>query len=142
MEYKSMSDWAARTVAVAEQIDDLVLQTGGLAAAARGFAFAGFPTDARPLRDRAASIIDAVSDAELARRLDAIVDLAGSELYQHLFAEASAHAQRALAVGRATGQHQLFPVVFAILGITWTFRGHLQPALDPLEGNIEAARLS
>jgi ATP/maltotriose-dependent transcriptional regulator MalT len=142
MEYKSMRDWAARTVAVAEQIDDPVLQTAGLAAAARGFAFAGFPGEARPLRDRASSIIDGLSDSELARRLDAIVDLAGSELYQHLFADASAHAQRALAVGRATGQHQLFPVVFAILGITWMFLGHLHPALDPLEGNVESARLS
>ena len=142
MEYKSMKGWAERAVAVAERIDDPLLQTAGLAAAARGFAFAGLPNEARPLRDRAAGIIDGLSDAELARRLNAIVDLAGAELYQHMFADASAHAKRALAVGRATGQHQLFPVVFAILGITWMFLGHLQPALDPLEGNVEAARLS
>jgi ATP/maltotriose-dependent transcriptional regulator MalT len=32
--------------------------------------------------------------------------------------------------------------VFAILGLTWWFRGNLHPALDPLEGNVEAARLS
>jgi DNA-binding NarL/FixJ family response regulator len=32
--------------------------------------------------------------------------------------------------------------VFAILGITWMFRGYLHPALDPLQGNVEAARLS
>ena len=87
-------------------------------------------------------IIDSLSDAELARRLEVIVDLAGAELYTHRFEEASTHAQRALAVGRATGQHQLFPVVFAILGVTWMFRGHLLTALDPLEGNVEAARLS
>ena len=142
MDYKSMKGWAERVLTVAEQMQDQLLQTVGLAAAARGLTFAGFPADARPLRDRAAQIIDDLSDAELAERLDAIVHLAGAELYQHLFEAASAHAQRALAVGRATGQHQLFPVVFAILGITWMFRGHLQPALDPLEGNIEAARLS
>ena len=123
-------------------MQDPLLQIVGLAAAARGFTFAGFPADARPLRDRAARMIDDLSDAELAERLDAIVHLAGAELYQHMFEEASAHAQRALAVGRATGQHQLFPVVFAILGITWMFRGYLHPALDPLEGNVEAARLS
>ncbi len=33
-------------------------------------------------------------------------------------------------------------MVFAILGVTWMFRGHLLTALDPLEGNVEAARLS
>jgi DNA-binding NarL/FixJ family response regulator len=142
MEYKSMSAWARRAVAVAEQMDDPLLQTAGLATAARGLAFAGFPDEARPLRERAACLVDALPDAELAQRLDAIADLAGAELYLHLFEEASAHAQRALAVGRATGQYQLFPVVFAILGITWMFRGHLDAATDPLEGNVEAARLS
>ena len=142
MDYKSMKGWSERLVTVAEQMSDPMLRTVGLAAAARGLTFAGFPAQGRPLRDRAAEIIDGLSDGELGGRLDAIVHLAGAELYEHLFEEASEHAQRALAVGRATGQHQLFPVVFAILGITWMFRGHLQPALDPLEGNVEAARLS
>ncbi|HET6869325.1 MAG TPA: AAA family ATPase [Solirubrobacteraceae bacterium] len=142
MDYKSMKGWSERLVTVAEQMQDPLLRTVGLAAAARGFTFAGLPAQGRPLRDHAAQIIDGLSDGELAGHLDAIVHLAGAELYQHLFEQASAHAQRALAVGRATGQHQLFPVVFAILGITWMLRGHLQPALDPLEGNVEAARLS
>ena len=142
MDYKSQKGWAERLATVAERMQDPLLQSVGLAAAARGFAFAGVPAQARPLRDRAAEVIDSLSDAELAGHLDGIVHLAGAELYQHLFEQASAHAQRALAVGRATGQHQLFPVVFAILGITWMFRGHLQPAIDPLEGNVEAARLS
>ncbi|MGZ6299668.1 MAG: ATP-binding protein, partial [Candidatus Limnocylindria bacterium] len=142
MQYKSMKTWAERAVVVAEQLEDPLLQTAGLAAAARGYAFAGYPGQARPLRDRAANLVDALTDAELARRLDAIVDLAGAELYLHMFDQASAHSQRALSVGRATSQHQLFPVVFAILGVTWMFLGHLHPALDPLEGNVEAARLS
>jgi DNA-binding NarL/FixJ family response regulator len=142
MQYKSMEPWAEQAAAVADQMPEPLLQAAALAAAARGFVFAGFPDRARPLRDRAARIIDGIPDAVLARRLNAIVDLAGAELYLHRFEEASAHAQRALAVGRATGQHQLFPVVFAILGITWMFRGYLHPALDPLAGNVEAARLS
>lgn len=142
MDYKSQKGWAERALTVAEQMQDRLLQTVGIAAAARGLTFAGFPAQGRPLRDRAAEIIDGLSDSELAEHLDAIVHLAGAELYQHMFKEASAHAQRAIAVGRATGQHQLFPVVFAILGITWMFCGHLQLALDPLEGNIEAARLT
>lgn len=142
MEYKSMKGWAERAVAVAGQLGDPVLQTAGLAAAARGLAFAGVPAEASPLRESAAAIIDQLSDSKLAQRLDPLVDLAGAELYLHRFDDALRHSQRALAIGRKTGQHQLFPVVFAILGVTWMFRGYLHQALDPLEGNVEAARLS
>lgn len=142
MDYPSMRGWAERAMALAERMDDPLLQAAGIAAAARGFAFSGSPGLAGPARDRAAAIVDALPDAELAHQLDAIVDLAGAELYTHRFGDASRHAQRAVAIGRATGQHQLFPVAFAILGITWMFRGTLREAFDPLEGNVEAARLS
>ena len=142
MDYPSMRGWAERAMALAERMDAPLLQAAGIAAAARGFAFSGSPALAAPARDRAAALVDGFPDAELAHRLDAIVDLAGAELYTHRFADASRHAQRALAVGRATGQHQLFPVAFAILGITWMFRGTLREGFDPLEGNVEAARLS
>jgi len=142
MDYQAMRGWAERAVALADRMDDPLLQAAGIAAAARGFAFSGAPDLARPARDRAAAIIDALPDAELARRLAAIVHLGGAELYTHRFADASRHAQRALAVGRATGQHQLVPVSFAILGLTWMFEGTLREAFDPLEGNVEAARLS
>src|SRR4029079_17314808 len=105
-------------------------------------ASAASPKLARPVGDGAAQLVDGFSDAELAKRLDAIVDLAGAELYLHRFEDASRHAQRAVAVGRATRQHQLFPVPFAILGITWRFLGNLRESRDALEGNVESARLS
>ena len=98
--------------------------------------------ETRPYAERAATLVDELPDAELAKRLDAIVDLAGAELYLHRFEDASRHAQRAVAVGRATGQHQLFPVAFAILGITWRMLGNLRDTRDALEGNVESARLS
>ncbi len=142
MDYHAMRGWARRAAALADRMDVALLQAVGAAAAARGFAFSGSPELARPARDRAAGLVDALPDHEIAKRLDAIVHLAGAELYLHRFADASGHARRALAIGRATGQHQLFPVAFAILGITWMFTGNLHEALDPLEGNVEAARLS
>jgi len=142
MDYRSMRAWAQRAIAVADRRGDPLLQAAGTAAAARGLAFSGAASEAAPVCDRAAALVDDLPDAELARRLDAIVHLAGGELYLHRFTDALRHAERALAVGRATGQHQLFPVVFAILGMTWMFLGALREALDPLEGNVEAARLS
>jgi DNA-binding CsgD family transcriptional regulator/tetratricopeptide (TPR) repeat protein len=142
MDYKAMRAWAERAIAVADDRPDPVLQAAGIAAAGRGLAFAGAAMDAGPVCDRAAALVDALPDAELARRLDAVVHLAGGELYLHRFADALRHAERALAIGRATGQHQLFPVAFAILGMTWMFLGPLRESLDALEGNAEAARLS
>ncbi|HET6505363.1 MAG TPA: AAA family ATPase [Baekduia sp.] len=142
MDYKSMRGWSERAMAVADRRGDPLLQAAGAAAAARGLAFSGAAAEAGPVCDRAAALVDALSDTELARRLDAIVHLAGGELYLHRFADASRHAERALAIGRETGQHQLFPVAFAILAMTSLFLGPLGEALDPLEGNVEAARLS
>jgi DNA-binding NarL/FixJ family response regulator len=142
MDYQAMRGWSERAVALADRMEIPLLQAAGTAAAARGFAFSGTPQPARAARDRAAALVDEMPDAELAKRLDAIVDLAGAELYLHRFEEASRHAQRAVAVGRATGQHQLFPVAFAILGITWRFLGNLRESRDALEGNVESARLS
>jgi DNA-binding NarL/FixJ family response regulator len=63
-------------------------------------------------------------------------------MYLHRFAEARAHADRALRIGRATGQHQQFPLLFAIIGMTSLFLGRLSDAEEPLEGAIEAARLT
>ncbi|HET6548880.1 MAG TPA: LuxR C-terminal-related transcriptional regulator, partial [Solirubrobacter sp.] len=90
----------------------------------------------------AAALVDALPDAELARRLDALAYLAGNELYLHRLDEAQAHAERLIDVGRATGQGRLFPVAWSILGMTWYFHGRLAEAADPLDGAVEAARLS
>ena len=142
MDYKAMRGWAQRAIAVAERRPDPLLRAAGMAAAGRGLAFSGAAMEAGPVCDRAAALVDSLPDAELARRLDAVVHLAGGELYLHRFADALRHAERALAIGRATGQHQLFPVAFAILGMTWMFLGPVRESLDALEGNAEAARLS
>ena len=69
------------------------------------------------MRAEATAILDALTDEQLAGRLDAAVELAGAEIYLDRFVEAAAHAERALAVGRATGQGQLFPGIYATLGV-------------------------
>jgi DNA-binding CsgD family transcriptional regulator len=68
--------------------------------------------------------------------------LAGAELYLHRFEQAVAHGERALRVGRATGQGQQFPLIYALLGTSWYMRGMLREAAEPLEGAVEAARLT
>jgi DNA-binding CsgD family transcriptional regulator len=68
--------------------------------------------------------------------------LAGAELYVHRLEEANAHGLRLIEVGRATGQGQLFPIVWSLLGITWYLLGRLAEAAEPLDGAVEAARLT
>jgi ATP/maltotriose-dependent transcriptional regulator MalT len=87
-------------------------------------------------------LVDAMTDDEIATRLEALVDLAASEIYLDRFAEAGVHAERALAVGRATGQGQLFPGVYATLGVAWCMAGRLTDAAELLDTATEAARLS
>ena len=53
-----------------------------------------------------------------------------------------AHAERALAVARATGQSEFIPLADSIRGQVKLLRGKLAEAGDVLDGAIEAARLS
>jgi DNA-binding CsgD family transcriptional regulator len=142
MNYDAMPPWGERAAAAARRLDDRALLAAALAAAARGAAVPGATEEAETRRAEAAALIDAMPDAELAQRLDALTHLAGTELYLHRFADANAHAQRALANGRATGQDQQFPLVYAILGITWLFRGEIAESVEPLDAAVEAARLT
>jgi ATP/maltotriose-dependent transcriptional regulator MalT len=92
-------------------------------------------------RAEAAALIDSLSDDELARYLEGAAWLAGAELYLDRYVEADAHASRALAVARATGQGELFLILVQILGGVWRQRGKLTQAAELLDGGIEAARL-
>jgi DNA-binding CsgD family transcriptional regulator len=142
MDYKAMEAWAVRTAEMARALDDPVLVALGIAAAARGFAFAGAIAAGEAHAAEAAERAAALSDAEIARRLDTLTHLAGAHLYLHQMQATEATAQRALSVGRATGQGQQFPLLFAILGMCWSNLGRLQDALEPLEAALEAARTS
>ena len=67
--------------------------------------------------------------------------LAGAELHLGRYADADAHGGRALALGRTSGEGEIFFVLYQILGIVWYVRGKLAEAAELLDGAIEAARL-
>ena len=139
--YRSMCDWAQRAVSAAEVLADPPLTAAALAMPALTCAMTGGGGLAKSCRDGAASVVDSLCDDELSRRLDAPTWLAAAELYLDLYAEADAHASRALALARATGQGRLFLVLYQILGRAWYVRGKLEDATELLDGAIEAARL-
>jgi ATP/maltotriose-dependent transcriptional regulator MalT len=142
LQYETAQDWGHRAVTAARPIGDRPLTAAALAVLARSLAWGGAAEAGEAVRTEAAALIDSLSDDELSRRLDAAVNLAGAEIYLDRFMEAGAHAERAVAVGRATGQGQLFPGVFATLGVAWCAVGRLAEAAELLDAAIEAARLS
>jgi DNA-binding NarL/FixJ family response regulator/tetratricopeptide (TPR) repeat protein len=139
--YDAMHDWAERAVGAARLLDDRPLEAAAVAMLALADAMTGAAERVEADRSEAATLVDALSDDELALRLDAATWLAGAELYLDRYSEASAHAERALTLGRATGQGELFLVLYQILGRALYVRGRLAECADLLDGAIEAARL-
>ena len=139
--YETMHEWAERAVNAARQLGDTVLAAAGLAELALADSMMGDAERAESNRSEAAALVDALSDDELARHLEAAAWLAGVELYLDRYAEADAHANRALAVARATGQGELLLLLIATLGGVLRQRGKLAEAAELVDGGIEAARL-
>jgi ATP/maltotriose-dependent transcriptional regulator MalT len=139
-EFDSMRDFAQRAVAAAEPVGD-----DGLTATARGVlalacSFTGDIEDAKAHRARAATTVDSMPDEQLAGRIDAAAHLAAAEIYLDRYHEAGVHAERALAVGRATGI--LFPTLVPTIGTAYFMRGRLAESAEVLDGGVEAARLA
>lgn len=135
-------DWAQRAVEVATTTQDRALLAAALAARAWAGAFAGDCARAQTQCDEATRLVDELSDSELARRLDSLAHLASAELYLDRFAAATRHGERALRLGRATGQGNLFPLVLAMLGASLWVQGRPLEAEDLFDGAVEASRLT
>ena len=140
-DFDGMNDWGSRAVEAAAILDDRPLAATALAVQAAGAAMAGATDVGRAKRDRAAVVIDALSDAELAGRLDGVTHLALAEMYLDCFEDSRRHADRALALSRATGQGDYMAPIAAMLGTCSWVRGRVSDAVHVLEGAVESARL-
>ena len=139
--YEAMREWAAPAVSAAVEVGDPVLVAAAAVMPAFAAAMTG-PTDvARLRRAEAAALVDDLSDDELAARPHTAGWLAIAEVYLDLYVEADAHASRALALARSTGEgdplHRLYPVLPRV----WYVRGKLAEAAELLDAAIEAGRL-
>jgi ATP/maltotriose-dependent transcriptional regulator MalT len=139
--YEAMHDWAGRAVDDAKMPGDAALTAAALAMPALAHAVTGPLETARSHRAEAAAVVDGLSDEELSLRPDAVAWLAAAELYLDLYAEADAHASRALRIARATGRGDSFFRLYLILPRVWYVRGKLADASELLDGAIEAGRL-
>ena len=139
--YDAMQESCQRAVSAARVVGDAPLTAAALALLALADSTMGAGARAESGISEAAALVESLSDDELAHRLDAATWLAGAELYLDRYEDADAHAARALAVGRATGQGELFLVLVQTLGRVWFVRGKLAEAADLLDRGVEAARL-
>jgi DNA-binding CsgD family transcriptional regulator len=139
--YEAMGEWAASAVSAAKEVGDAALIAAAAVMPAFADAMTGLTEIARSRRAHAAALVDELSDDELSLRPDAAGWLAIAEVYLDLYAEADAHASRALGLARASGQgdplHRLYPVLPRV----WYVRGKLVEAAELLDGAIEAVRL-
>ncbi|HYP48044.1 MAG TPA: AAA family ATPase [Thermoleophilaceae bacterium] len=139
-DFEAMRQAAERALATARPLGQAPLTAMAAAVLALGCAFGGEVACAEAARSEAAELIDALSDEALAQRLDAAAHLATAELYLDRFEDSRLRAERALAVGRATGQH--FPTLIPTLGTVYFMLGRLADAARVIEGSVEAARLA
>jgi DNA-binding CsgD family transcriptional regulator/tetratricopeptide (TPR) repeat protein len=139
--FDQMQRWAADAVHASRPLSDAPLTAGALAVLALADSMKGSAERAGSELAEAEALVTSMADEDLARGLDAAAWLAGAELYLDRFAQADAHATRALTVGRATGQGELYLILVQILGRVWFVRGKLTEAADLLDGGTEAARL-
>ena len=141
MRYSRIADLAERALEIARRLDDPPLIATAAAALASGLALCGLVEKAEKYHAEAAALVDGLSDRDLAGRLDSAVHLAGAELYLDRFAAASGHAERAIAVARATGQPAFIPFAFLILAWVRMLHGELADSAHALDAAIEESRL-
>jgi ATP/maltotriose-dependent transcriptional regulator MalT len=104
--------------------------------------FASEAEEGHVYRRRAAALVDAMPDDELAARIDAVAYLCGAEAYLELFDDAIAHGERGLSIARATAQGELLPTLVPAWWTALWMRGRLEEGANLLDDAIEAARLS
>jgi DNA-binding NarL/FixJ family response regulator len=139
-DYGSMRDWTARALEAARPLGDRALTASAAATLVLASILAGDIAAARTQRDEATALVAALSDEELASRLDAPANLARSELYLDRYEEAGALAERTLTIARSAGQDEVFPVPYWV-GTIRLMCGRLDEAAALLDAVIETARL-
>jgi DNA-binding NarL/FixJ family response regulator/tetratricopeptide (TPR) repeat protein len=139
--YDEMHHWARRAAHDARTLGDAARLAAAVAMPALAYAMTG-PTDqARALCAEAAALVDELPDDVLSLRPDAAGWLAIAEVYLDLYADADAHATRALRLTYASGRGDPLFRLYPTLPRIWYVRGKLAEAAELLDEAIEAGRL-
>ena len=141
-DYEQMREWAARALDVAREVDDRTLAAAAATNHALALAFLCRVGEAEIARTEAAALAEALTDDEVVARPMAIANLAGAEFYLDRLEDATAHGERALAVGRAAGHGPVFALLNPVVGNNRLARGRLAEAAELFDEAIELSRVS
>lgn len=92
--------------------------------------------------DRAAELVDGLTDGELARQLDTVVWLGWAEQCLERHGAARRHLEHGLSLCRATGQHHLVTYLLVGLASTLRWQGRLKEAADTVAEACESGQLA
>jgi ATP/maltotriose-dependent transcriptional regulator MalT len=140
-DWDGMASWADRAIAASEPLGNRGLSARALGVHAAGAAMVGMRGIAQQKRADGATLVDALSDDELAGNVDALGYLALAEMYLDHFADSGRHAERAMALARTSGQGDYVPLITANLGTAYWVSGRPREAIEVLDDAVEAARL-
>lgn len=140
--FDEMETWAADALAAALGENDDPHAAAASALLALAYTLTGRVDEALRQAAEAAELLDGLPDEELSIRLDAPAQLAWAELYLERYDEALAHAQRGIAVSRASGQGQYISMMTQAAGVALVGIGDLSEAVRHLTGAVEDARLT
>lgn len=141
-DWQGMRAHAAESLPAARGLGDagLIARAAGTLALAE-YHVADVPT-ARLLLDEAATRLDGLSDDALAGNLDTALVIGWGEQCVARWDDVHRHYERALAVGRATGQGYLLVPLTIGRSIASAWQGRLECAGEFAEEALEAAQLS
>jgi DNA-binding NarL/FixJ family response regulator/tetratricopeptide (TPR) repeat protein len=142
LDFEQTLAMGAGALETARTLGDPPLIAAAAAALALGEAAAGKIEPAREHRAEALDQIDRLADAELAPRLEALYYLGWAENYLEHYDEAVAHADRGIAIARATGEGRLLLPLMLIKGYPFEMQGRMPEAVELCEAAVESARLS
>ena len=140
MDYSSMREFSRRALEAARALGDKTLMATPAGVLAFADVVDGAPTEAEASIAEAASLVDGMSDDELARCRRATNNLACAEFFSDRYAAARRHSERALAVAIATGQENFIPILFWT-GMIRRGMGRLAEAAELQDTAVEVARL-
>ena len=141
-DFEQAVEMGRQALATAEVVGDQALTGSAAAVLCLAETVAGSIDAAVGHRREAVSVIDRLSDEELAPRLEALYHLAWAETYLEFYDDAIAHAERGVAIARAFGEGQLLVPLMLAKNFPFEMQGRLRDAIELCETVLEAARLS
>jgi DNA-binding CsgD family transcriptional regulator len=131
-----------RALETARAVGDRALIAAASSALCFSETAAGRVEAAREHRAEALALVDMLSDAELAPRLEALYHLGWAETYLEHFVDAIAHFDRGIAIARAFGDGRLLVPMTLGKNYPLEMTGRLAEATECCETVLEAVRLS